>query len=44
VAQEDTIPSILHCPFALSFIIAGLAWHRLLNPTFGIVGTPPMNL
>lgn len=36
VALEGTIRGILLYPFALSFIVAGLAWQWLLNPAFGI--------
>ena len=33
---EDTFRTILLYPFALSFIVTGLAWQWILNPDFGI--------
>ena len=36
IALEGTLRSIFLYPFALSFIVAGLAWQWLLNPAFGI--------
>lgn len=36
IAIEGTLRSIFLYPFALSFIVAGLAWQWLLNPAFGI--------
>ncbi|MBL4811280.1 MAG: sugar ABC transporter permease [Rhodobacteraceae bacterium] len=33
---ENTIRSIILYPFALSFIVTGLAWQWILNPDFGI--------
>jgi glucose/mannose transport system permease protein len=36
IMLEGTLRSIFLYPFALSFIVAGLAWQWLLNPTFGV--------
>eukprot|EP00903_Cladosiphon_okamuranus_P002057 g2055.t1 len=33
---EDTFRTILLYPFALSFIVTGLAWQWILNPDFGV--------
>ena len=35
---EDTFRTIFLYPFALSFIVTGLAWQWILNPDFGIQG------
>lgn len=35
---EDTFRTILLYPFALSFIVTGLAWQWILNPDFGVQG------
>lgn len=35
---ENTFRSIFLYPFALSFIVTGLAWQWILNPDFGIQG------
>jgi glucose/mannose transport system permease protein len=35
IMLEGTLRSIFLYPFALSFIVAGLAWQWLLNPAFG---------
>lgn len=36
IMLEGTLRSIFLYPFALSFIVAGLAWQWLLNPSFGV--------
>ncbi len=33
---EDTFRTIFLYPFALSFIVTGLVWQWILNPTFGV--------
>jgi glucose/mannose transport system permease protein len=33
---EDTFRTIMPYPFALSFVVTGLAWQWILNPDFGI--------
>jgi glucose/mannose transport system permease protein len=35
---ENTFRTIFLYPFALSFIVTGLVWQWILNPTFGIQG------
>ncbi len=35
---ENTFRSIFLSPFALSFIVTGLAWQWILNPEFGVQG------
>lgn len=35
---ENTFRTVLLYPFALSFIVTGLAWQWILNPDFGIQG------
>lgn len=35
---ENTIRTIILYPFALSFVVTGLAWQWILNPEFGIQG------
>jgi len=35
---ENTFRTIFLYPFALSFIVTGLAWQWILNPSFGIQG------
>ncbi len=35
---ENTIRTIILYPFALSFVVTGLAWQWILNPQFGIQG------
>jgi ABC-type sugar transport systems, permease components len=35
---EDAFRTIFLYPFALSFIVTGLAWQWILNPDFGIQG------
>jgi glucose/mannose transport system permease protein len=35
---EDTFRTIFLYPFALSFIVTGLVWQWILNPTYGIQG------
>lgn len=35
---EDTFRTIMLYPFALSFVVTGLAWQWILNPQFGIQG------
>jgi glucose/mannose transport system permease protein len=35
---EDTFRTIMLYPFALSFIVTGLAWQWILHPDFGIQG------
>lgn len=35
---ENTFRSIFLYPFALSFIVTGLAWQWILNPEFGVQG------
>ncbi|MGL4812754.1 MAG: carbohydrate ABC transporter permease, partial [Beijerinckiaceae bacterium] len=36
VRAEDTIRSIYLYPYSMSFVVTGLVWQWLLNPTFGI--------
>lgn len=36
---ENTFRTIFLYPFALSFIVTGLVWQWILNPTFGLQGT-----
>ncbi|POF33697.1 carbohydrate ABC transporter permease [Roseibium marinum] len=36
IRYEDTFRTVLLYPFALSFIVTGLAWQWILNPDFGI--------
>lgn len=36
IRYEDTFRTIFLYPFALSFIVTGLAWQWILNPEFGI--------
>ena len=38
IRHEDTFRTIMLYPFALSFIVTGLAWQWILNPQFGIQG------
>ena len=38
IRYEDAFRTILLYPFALSFIVTGLVWQWILNPTFGIEG------
>lgn len=38
VRGEDAFRTIFLYPFALSFIVTGLAWQWILNPDFGIQG------
>ena len=33
---EDTLRSIFLYPFSMSFIVTGLVWQWMLNPSFGI--------
>ena len=35
---ENTFRTIFLYPFALSFIVTGLVWQWILNPTFGVQG------
>lgn len=36
---EDTFRTIMLYPFALSFIVTGLVWQWIMNPTLGLQGT-----
>src|SRR4051794_22004953 len=36
VRAEDTLRSIFLYPFSMSFIVTGLVWQWMLNPSFGI--------
>lgn len=36
VRAEDTLRSIFLYPYAMSFVVTGLVWQWLLNPTYGI--------
>ncbi len=36
IANENTFRSIFLFPFALSFIVTGLAWQWILNPDYGV--------
>jgi glucose/mannose transport system permease protein len=38
IRGEDVFRSIFLYPFALSFIVTGLAWQWILNPEFGVQG------
>ncbi len=38
IRYEDTFRTIMLYPFALSFIVTGLIWQWILNPSFGIQG------
>ena len=33
---ENTFPTIFLYPYALSFVVTGLTWQWMLNPTFGL--------